>query len=95
MSPRGGARPEAGRKPMFEDEITITICIERELHTEISKLAQDRDISLSRLMRDSLAVAVDDPAKRTYVQDLGLFFKQVSYSDRVHAIKRLVEEVGE
>ena len=48
---RGGARPGAGRKPVLEDPVSVTLDLERPHADGLRSLAAEEGVSLASLVR--------------------------------------------
>jgi hypothetical protein len=54
MSPHGGARAGAGRRRKFRASRNLVIRVEEKLHVLLSKLAEEKDVTVSELVRPLL-----------------------------------------
>ncbi len=52
---RGGARPGAGRKPVLEDPVSVTLDLERPHAKALRSLADEEGASLASLVRAAVA----------------------------------------
>jgi predicted HicB family RNase H-like nuclease len=55
MSPRGGARAGSGRPRKFRASKNLVIRVEEKLHVLLTKLAEEKDVTVSELVRPLLA----------------------------------------
>ena len=51
---RGGARPGAGRPPLFKDKVRISLDLERKDHEDLEKIAERWDESVAAVIRRAL-----------------------------------------
>ncbi len=51
---RGGARPGAGRPPLFEDKVRVAFDMERKDYEDLEKIAERWDESIPAVIRRAL-----------------------------------------
>ena len=51
---RGGARPGAGRPPLFKDKVRVAVDMEREDYEDLEKIADRWDESIPAVVRRAL-----------------------------------------
>ena len=60
----GGWRPGAGRKPQLRDRTMLTISLEGDDYAALAALAEEREESLSSLIREALRAYLARRKKR-------------------------------
>lgn len=64
MSPRGGLRTGSGRPRKFRASRNLVVRVEEELHAVLSKVAEEKDVTVSELVRPLLEGLVGGRRKR-------------------------------
>lgn len=64
MSPKGGPRAGSGRPRKFRASRNLVIRVEEDLHALLAKLAEEKDVTVSELVRPLLEVLAGGKRKR-------------------------------
>lgn len=64
MSPSGGPRTGAGRPRKFRESRNLVIRVEEDLHALLARLAEEKDVTVSELVRPLLEVLAGGKRKR-------------------------------
>ncbi len=62
---RGGARPGAGRKPILDRPVRVTLFVEGDVADALQRLADDQDVVFSAYLRGVLARHVTSKQRRS------------------------------
>jgi hypothetical protein len=54
----GGARPGAGRKPLFKDPVRFTLDLEREDLDTLQAMADEAGVTLTEMLRRAVAAQI-------------------------------------
>jgi hypothetical protein len=61
---RGGARPGAGRKPILQNRVGLTVQFDGDVYERLAELSEKREKSIGSLVREAVAAYLTRRGKR-------------------------------